>query len=173
MSSTEPLVFLSCGGTIEKIYRADSGAMGFDQSRVADWAKRCRIAQPWRAQTVMLIDSLEMTDGHRETLARAVAEAPERRIVVLHGTDTMTESAKAVMLHRKSDQVVVFTGAMVPASLENSDAMFNFGMATAAARTLKPGVYIAMSGQIFLADQAQKNHEAGMFEALVGRNKNQ
>lgn len=166
MPSIESLVFLSCGGTIEKIYRADSGKMDFDQSRIADWAKQCRIAQPWRAQTVMLIDSLEMTDGHRKILADAVAATTEKRIVVLHGTDTMVESAKTVMLHRKPEQVVVFTGAMVPASLEHSDAMFNFGLATAAVQLLHPGVYIAMSGQVFEAGNVRKNREAGVFEAI-------
>lgn len=114
----------------------------------------------------MLIDSLEMTDDHRDLLAKTIATTPEKRMVVLHGTDTMVESAKVVMLHRKSDQVVVFTGAMVPASLEASDAMFNFGMATAAAQTLPPGVYIAMSGQVFKAGDVRKNRDAGVFEAL-------
>jgi L-asparaginase len=166
MTSAHPLVFLSCGGTIEKVYRADNGKMDFDRSRIADWANQCRIAQPWRTETVMLIDSLEMTDGHRKTLADAIAATPESHVVVLHGTDTMVESAKVAMLHRKPKQVVVFTGAMVPASLENSDALFNLGLATAAVQCLNPGVYIAMSGQVFAADRVHKNKDAGVFEPL-------
>lgn len=159
-----PLVFISCGGTIEKIYFPDSGHLGFDRSRISEWAKTCRIAQPYRTETLLLIDSLDMTQDHREMLANRIASLPESQIVVLHGTDTMVESAKEVMLRRKEHQVIVFTGAMVPAGQENSDAMFNLGLATAAAQTLDPGVYIAMSGQIFRANQARKNKSLGVFE---------
>jgi L-asparaginase len=160
-----PLVFLSCGGTIEKIYFPDSGELGFDRSRISDWAKTCRIAQPYRTETLMLIDSLDMTQEHRENLANRIASLPESQIVVLHGTDTMVDSAKEVMLRRKEHHVVVFTGAMVPASQEHSDALFNLGLATAAVQTLDPGVYIAMSGKIFPADQATKNTSLGLFQS--------
>lgn len=169
MSTQQPLVFLSCGGTFEKVYFADTGLLGFDQSRVSEWAQICRIAQPWRAETLMLIDSLEMNQTHRNQLAEKVAAIPERRIVVIHGTDTMVESAKTVMLRRRNDQVVMFTGAMVPASQDKSDAMFNLGMAVAAVQLLDPGVYIAMSGQVFSADKAQKNRAQGVFESIAGK----
>jgi L-asparaginase len=164
MATNEPLVFLSCGGTIEKIYLPEAGRLGFDRSRVADWAERCRITGPWRAETVMLIDSLEMVDRDRQQLAQKIAQTPESRIVVLHGTDTMAESARTIMLHRKEHQTIVFTGAMVPASLEESDGLFNFGFACAAVQFLQAGTYIAMNGKIFPADQARKNTAAGRFE---------
>jgi len=105
-----------------------------------------------------------MKDSDRQLLADKVASTPESRIVILHGTDTMVESAKAVMLQRKENQVVVFTGAMVPASQKDSDAFFNLGLATAAAQILDPGVYIAMSGRVFQADETRKNRELGVFE---------
>ncbi len=165
MNPTTPTLFLSCGGTIEKIYLADSGQMGFGQSHISDWAKTCRIAQNYRTETLMLIDSLDMTEQDRELLAKRIAETSESQVIVLHGTDTMAESAARVMLHRKENQVVVFTGAMVPASQKESDALFNLGMATAAVQTLGPGVYIAMSGQVFPADQVRKNKSLGVFES--------
>lgn len=165
MSTQQALVFLSCGGTFEKVYFPEKGVLGFDHSRISEWAKACRIAQPWRAETVMLIDSLEMNQAHRNQLAEAIAGTVEERIVVVHGTDTMVESAKTVMLRCQSNQVIVFTGAMVPASQEGSDALFNLGMAAAAAQILNPGVYIAMSGQVFSADKARKNREQGIFES--------
>ncbi len=164
MAINEPLVFLSCGGTIEKIYLPEAGRLGFDRSRVADWAERCRITIPWRAETVMLIDSLEMVDHDRQQLAQRIAQTPESKIIVLHGTDTMAESARTTMLHRKEHQTVVFTGAMIPASLGQSDALFNFGFACAAVQSLRAGTYIAMNGKIFPADRAQKNTAAGRFE---------
>jgi len=164
MAINEPLVFLSCGGTIEKIYLPEAGRLGFDRSRVADWAERCRITAPWRTETIMLIDSLEMTDRDRQHLAQKIAQTPESRIVVLHGTDTMADSARTTMLHRKEHQTVVFTGAMVPESLGQSDALFNFGFACAAVQFLPAGAYIAMNGKIFPADRAQKNSAVGQFE---------
>lgn len=166
MTTSEALVFLSCGGTIEKVYCPITGQLGFDHSRVAQWASQSRVSVPWRTETVMLIDSLDMTDQHRIALAKAIAQLPESRVVVLHGTDTMVDSAKTVMLHRKETQVIVFTGAMIPASLEQSDALFNFGFACAAAQTLPPGTYIAMSGRVFPADQTRKNRSTGFFEPL-------
>lgn len=165
MNRTTSLLFLSCGGTIEKIYLPDSGEMGFGQSHISDWVKTCRIAQDHRTETLMLIDSLDMTDQDRDILAQRVAQAPESQIVILHGTDTMVQSAQQVMLRRKENQVVVFTGAMVPASQKESDAFFNLGLATSAVQTLPPGVYIAMSGQIFSADRVRKNKTLGIFES--------
>ncbi len=167
MNTTQALVFLSCGGTFEKVYFPEQGLLGFDRSRISEWASACRIAQPWRAETIMLIDSLEMNQAHRNQLAEKIAATPEDRIVVIHGTDTMVESAKTAMLRCRSTQVIVFTGAMVPASQENSDALFNLGMATATAQVLNPGVYIAMSGQVFSADKTRKNRERGIFESTL------
>ena len=164
MTTKEPLVFLSCGGTIEKIYLPEAGRLGFDRSRVADWAERCRITTPWRAETVMLVDSLDMVDHDRQQLAQKIAQVPESKLVVLHGTDTMAESARTTMLHRKEHQTIVFTGAMIPASLGQSDALFNFGFACAAVQFLPSGTYIAMNGKIFPADRVQKNTAAGRFE---------
>lgn len=115
----------------------------------------------------MLIDSLEMNQAHRNQLAEKIAATPEDRIVVIHGTDTMVESAKTVMLRCRSTQVILFTGAMVPASQADSDALFNLGMASAAAQILNPGVYIAMSGRVFSADKTRKNRELGLFEPMI------
>ena len=167
MSTQQALVFLSCGGTFEKVYFPEKGVLGFDHSRISEWAKTCRIAQPWRAETVMLIDSLEMNQAHRNQLAEKIKDTAEDRIVVVHGTDTMVESAKTAMLRRRNTQIIVFTGAMVPASQEGSDALFNLGMAAAAAQILNPGVYVAMSGQIFSADKVRKNRDQGVFESTL------
>lgn len=143
----------------------DTGQLGFDHSHLSEWLEQCRLGQPWRSETLLLIDSLDMTASHRETLATHIAAMDEHRIVVVHGTDTMVESAAAVMLRRKAHQTVVFTGAMIPVSVSASDGLFNLGMATAAAQTLSPGVYIAMSGQVFAADHVRKNRPLARFES--------
>jgi L-asparaginase len=161
---THPLVFLSAGGTIEKTYIAESGTLGFTTSALSRWLTDCRIAQSWRAETLMLIDSLDMNARHRDQIARHIAGLCESKIVLVHGTDTMVDTAHAVMLQRRDHQTVVLTGAMVPASMEHTDAFFNLGLATAAVTLCPPGVYIAMSGQLFPADQVIKNKEKGVFE---------
>lgn len=169
MTSSEhtALVFLSCGGTIEKTVLPHQGQLGFDHSRVSEWAATCRIAQTWRSETLMLIDSLEMTDADRNTVAAHVARIQESQVVILHGTDTMVQTAAVVAKHRQLHQTIVFTGAMIPVSQSNSDGLFNIGMATAAVQLLEPGVYIAMSGQVFPADAVRKNREKGVFEAVA------
>lgn len=165
-SKHSSLVFLSCGGTIEKIVLPDHGQLGFDRSRVAEWATSCRIAQRWRAETILLIDSLEMSDADRDTVALRVKNTPESQVVILHGTDTMVQTAATVAQHCRPQQTIVLTGAMIPVSQSNSDGLFNLGMATAAVQLLEPGVYIAMSGQIFPADAVEKNHQKSVFERL-------
>lgn len=160
------LVFLSCGGTIEKIALSQDRNIAFDRSRIADWATQCRIAQPWRAETLMLIDSLEMMDSHRQQVARRVAELIESKIVIVHGTDTMVQTAQTIKTARQAHQTIVLTGAMIPISHAESDGLFNLGLATAAVQLLPPGVFIAMSGQIFPADRARKNLDQGIFESI-------
>jgi L-asparaginase len=164
---THPLVFLSAGGTIEKVYVADSGMLGFTTSAVPEWLTDCRVAQSWRAETLMLVDSLEMSAEHREQIAHHIAGLSESKIVLIHGTDTMVDTAREVMLHCKAHQTIVLTGAMVPKSIDHSDALFNLGMATAAVQLCPPGVYIAMSGALFPADRVKKNKQKGIFEAVA------
>jgi L-asparaginase len=166
LTPVKPLVFLRCGGTFEKTYSATEGTLNFEEANLERWIRPCRIAPKPRIETVMLIDSLEMNDSHRQQLANAIASTKENQIVVIHGTDTMTKSALYITPIKRVEQVVVFTGAMVPAALCDSDASFNLGLATAAAQLLPPGVYIAMSGQIFEAGNAHKNQALQQFEYL-------
>lgn len=163
-SAREPLLVISTGGTIEKIYNPKDGGLGFGDSALKGWIKDARIGEPYRTKTLMLVDSLDMTQEERKSIVRYISRAKESRVVVLHGTDTMVQTARLMMLHRKQNQVVVFTGAMVPASVGRSDAFFNIGFALAAARYSGPGVYVAMSGSIFEADKVRKNKVRGIFE---------
>lgn len=165
-SASEPLLLISTGGTIEKIYNPKDGRLGFGDSALEQWIKDARISEPYRTKTLMLVDSLDMTEQERKSIVRYISKVKENRVVVLHGTDTMVQTAKLMMLHRKQNQVVVFTGAMVPASVGHSDAFFNIGFALAAARYSGPGVYVAMGGALFEADKVRKNKARGIFEPL-------
>src|SRR5688500_4659700 len=122
---------------------------------------RCTI--PLEIRTLMMIDSLEMTDSDREIIVEQCRTAAERRIVITHGTDTMVTTAR-VLASEVRDKTIVLTGAMIPYKFGSSDGLFNLGSALAFAQTLNPGVYSAMNGRCFDAETVRKNRETGMFE---------
>lgn len=114
-------------------------------------------------QTVLLKDSLEMDDADRAAIAAACGRASEPRLLITHGTDTMVETA-AHLAAAIQGRTIVLTGAMIPYSVSQSDALFNFGYAVAAARLLPHGVYIAMNGTVFPWNRVRKNRAGGWFE---------
>jgi len=115
-------------------------------------------------ETLMMIDSLEMTDGDRARIVSRCAECIEREIVVTHGTDTMVETARALAAG-VTGKTVVLTGAMIPYAFGSSDGLFNLGSALSFAQVLPAGIYIAMNGQCFPWDRVRKNTQAGVFES--------
>ena len=162
---SEPIAILSAGGTFEKVYDPIGGQLRLpNQSRLSQWAQQARLRCIHRIEEVLLKDSLDMVDADRHLLSQRVSQAKERRIVIVHGTDTMTDSAQVLAKHLRPEQVVVLTGAMVPASLEGSDALINLGSAIAAAQLMPPGVWVSIQGQIFSALHVQKNRALGLFE---------
>jgi L-asparaginase len=114
-------------------------------------------------RTLMMIDSLEMTEADRRLILDQCRQARENRIVITHGTDTMVTTAQ-MLAANVADKTIVLTGAMVPYKFGSSDGLFNLGSAIAFAQTLFPGVYLAMNGRYFHADRVRKNRETGMFE---------
>jgi L-asparaginase len=124
-----------------------------------------RARVPVSITTLMMVDSLEMTDADRQTIASNCAECDETCIVITHGTDTMTETA-AALARGVSGKTVVLTGAMIPYAFGSSDGLFNLGSALSFVQVLPPGVYIAMNGQHFAWDKVRKNRETGVFETL-------
>jgi L-asparaginase len=126
---------------------------------------RCKVDVEIR--TLMMIDSLEMTDADRELIAHQCNNAEEDRIVITHGTDTMSDTAKYIAQHLKAvDKTIVLTGAMIPIKFGSSDGLFNLGSALAFAQTLPAGIYVAMNGRYFNWDNVRKNKQTGMFEEV-------
>ncbi|MDE2596748.1 MAG: asparaginase [Sphingomonadales bacterium] len=162
--STQPILILTTGGTIDKAYFDALSEFQIVDSAVATLLRVARVAAPFRVVEAMRKDSLDLTDADRAAIARMVADAPESRIVVTHGTDTMTDTAR--VLAAIAGKTMVLTGALAPARFAESDAAFNLGMAIAAAQVAAPGVYIAMSGQVFDGLKVRKDREAGRFVAL-------
>lgn len=150
------------GGTLDKVYNSRSGALEFDQSHVPQMLAQSRMTLEVTTEVLFLKDSLEFTEQDRELIVSKCRDCREKNIVISHGTDTMVETAQLLDKHIKDKTVALF-GAMIPYSIKNSDALFNLGTALSAAKN-KPGVYIAMNGQIFTSDTVQKNKQLGVFE---------
>ena len=158
------ILILTTGGTIDKNYFDALSEYQIVDSGIPALLKEARVALPLRIEEVCRKDSLELTEVDRAEIARRIAEAPETRVVITHGTDTMTDTAKA--LAHIPGKTIVLTGALSPARFAETDAPFNLGMAFAAAQVAAPGVYIAMSGQVFDGLRVRKDRAAGRFVAV-------
>ena len=151
------------GGTFDKTYDEINGRLSFGTTHLPEMLRLGRSRVETTIETLMMIDSLDMTDADRARIAHSCAHCPETRIVITHGTDTMVETAR-VVAQAVSGKTVVLTGAMVPYAFGSSDGLFNLGSALSLAEVLPPGVYIAMNGQHFAWDRVRKNRETGVFE---------
>ena len=163
---TQPAILvLTTGGTIDKNYFDALSEYQIVDSGIPALLKEARVALPFRVVEVLRKDSLEFTDADRGLIAQAAREAPETQIVITHGTDTMTETAK-VLAAGVPGKTIVLTGALSPARFAETDAGFNLGMAFATAQVAAPGVWIAMSGQVFDGLRVRKDRDAGRFVGL-------
>lgn len=156
---------LVTGGTFDKEYDELSGRLFFKETHIHEMLRlgRCRV--PVALETVMMIDSLEMTGADREAIVRRCRESPEDQVVVTHGTDTMVETA-AVLGAASIGKTIVLTGAMVPWAFGSSDGLFNLGSALSFAQLLPAGVYVAMNGRRFDWTDVRKDRTSGVFEML-------
>ncbi|MEH3123136.1 MAG: asparaginase domain-containing protein [Sphingomonas phyllosphaerae] len=158
------VLILTTGGTIDKLYFDALSEYQIGDSVVDRLLRTARVALPFRVQELLRKDSLELTDDDRAAIAQAVADAPERWIVITHGTDTMTDTAK--VLAGRTDKTIVLVGALAPARFAESDASFNLGMAFATAQVAGPGVWIAMNGTIFDGTKVRKDRSINSFVAV-------
>ena len=155
------ILILTTGGTIDKLYFDALSEYQIGDSVVDRLLKTARVAMPFRVHELPRKDSLELTDADRDAILRAVCDTDEHRIVVTHGTDTMTETAN--VLAGKTGKTIVLVGALAPARFADSDASFNLGMAFATAQVAGPGVWIAMNGTIFDGTKVRKDRTINSF----------
>ena len=151
------------GGTFDKTYDEVRGTLAFGDTHLQEMLRLGRSRVDVTVQTLMMIDSLDMTDADRDVIVRSCAQCAESRIVITHGTDTMVETACAIAAV-VAGKTVVLTGAMIPYAFGSSDGLFNLGSALSFAQVLPHGVYVAMNGQHFAWDRVRKNRETGVFE---------
>jgi L-asparaginase len=161
MTAPVPIAVVTTGGTIDKLYFDSLSEYQVGESVVRKLLATANVKYPFEIIEALRKDSLEMTEVDRDELYRCVAGVKTSRVIITHGTDTMT--ATAARLASIQGKTIVMTGALTPARFSESDAPFNLGMAFAAAQTAPAGVYIVMNGEVFAAAGVRKDREAGRF----------
>lgn len=156
---------LVTGGTFDKEYDMINGKLYFKDTNVNEILERGRNTTNVQVRTLMMVDSLEMTDEDRELIVSQCVKCDENRIIITHGTDTMVETALEIQ-KAAIQKTIVITGAMIPYTFGSSDGLFNMGSAMAFVQTLPIGVYVVMNGRYFRADNVRKNRKTGYFEPL-------
>ncbi|MEO7767700.1 MAG: asparaginase domain-containing protein [Ferruginibacter sp.] len=153
------------GGTFDKEYNEINGQLYFKDTHLSDLLEMGRNKVSVEIRTLMMIDSLEMTNEDRGLIVHQCKYCEEDRIVITHGTDTMSDTAQ-VLAQAVINKTIILTGAMIPIKFGSSDGLFNLGSALAFAQALPPGVYVAMNGKYFNWDNVRKNKLTGIFEEL-------
>jgi len=151
------------GGTFDKAYDEIQGKLSFGDTHLPEMLRLGRSHVEVSIRTLMMIDSLEMTDVDRELILKSCLAPGSDPVVITHGTDMMVDTAR-YLGERVTDRTIVLTGAMVPYTFGSSDGLFNLGSALSFAQALPPGVYVAMNGRCFAWDDVVKNRELGIFE---------
>jgi L-asparaginase len=156
------------GGTFDKQYNELDGTLTFKDTHLPEMLRLGRSRVEVAITTLVMIDSLEMTDRHRAEIVARCRAAAEAHILITHGTDTMIETAAALAdaLPAIGDKTIVLTGAMVPYAFGSSDGLFNLGSALSFVQVLRRGVYVAMNGRAFEWNRVRKNRETGIFEEI-------
>jgi L-asparaginase len=160
-----PVRIFVTGGTFDKEYDEIGGRLYFKETHLGEMLQLARSRVEVVVQTLMMVDSLEMTDENRAFILDECRKAPEGRIIITHGTDTMEVTAR-VLGESIREKTIVLTGAMIPYKFGSSDGLFNLGGALAYVQTLPPGVYIVMNGRCFPWKNVRKNRTTGRFEQI-------
>ena len=154
------------GGTFDKDYDEKNGKLFFKETHMSEILELGRSKVEVDIETLMMIDSLDMTDKERNKIVQNCINTEERQIIITHGTDTMTKTAKEIG-EKKLPKTIVITGAMIPYKFGTSDGLFNIASALAYVQTLPNGVYVAMNGRVFEYNKVKKNIDTGIFEVVL------
>ena len=153
------------GGTFDKEYNELNGELFFQDTHLKEMMKLGRSQTKVEIRTIMMVDSLSITDHDRQIILQNCLSAKEDKILITHGTDTMVETASLLAEHIKN-KTIVLTGAMIPYTFGSSDGLFNLGSALAYVQVLPKGIYIAMNGRYFYWNKVRKNKKTGYFEEI-------
>ena len=156
------VAILTTGGTFDKIYFDANSEYSIGEPCIKSILDEGNVTSDFRIKSILKKDSLDITSEEREIIKKSVEECEEEKIIIIHGTDTMVETAKH--LESIKDKTIVLTGSMQPARFRKTDAIFNSGFALASTICLEFGIYIAMNGKVFKSDNVRKNIDLGKFE---------
>jgi len=164
----DPIQLFLCGGTIDKKYFPEREVFDFETTHIDQMLAQSRVSKEITFDTkcLFLKDSLDMTQEDRARVAHSCEQSPAKRILIMHGTSTMVETAKAISEKLDPSKTIVLFGAMLPYELIQSDALFNFGTALSTVQTCQPGIYITMNGKVWSHDQVVKNEIVANFESV-------
>lgn len=161
----ETIQIFITGGTFDKDYNYITGELYFADTHLHDMMQRGRCSLPTDIKTLMMVDSLTITEAERKIIAYNCEQSPYENIVITHGTDTMRETGQYLLNRKINNKTIVLTGAMIPYAFgSSSDGFFNLGAAIAFAQVLSPGVYICMNGRYFDVNNVEKNRSTGYFQ---------
>ena len=158
------LEILTTGGTIDKVYFDKKSNYEVGDPFVEELLRKMNVNISFKVKSLMKIDSLDMTDIHREEILNYLKNSTANNFLITHGTDSIVETA--IYLKKISDKTIVLTGSLKPAIFIDNDAIFNVGSALTSAQILKNGVYIVINGQVFNPDNVRKNLEKNIFETI-------
>ena len=156
----------STGGTFDKEFNELNGELYFKKTQLHELLELGRSQLNVKVETLMMIDSLNMTDDERQYIIKKCQKEVSQRIIITHGTDTMVETAKILAEHIQ-DKTIILTGAMIPIKFGSSDGLFNLGSALSFVQILEPGIYITMNGRYFNWNNVRKNKNLGIFERII------
>ena len=160
---SDKISILITGGTFDKEYDEINGILSFKKTQIHEMLHQSRAKIEFEIKTLMLIDSLEMSEKQREEIVINCAQNENNKIIITHGTDTIAETGQAIM-KENLNKCIILTGAMIPIKFGSSDGLFNLGCAVGLVQSLKNGVYVAMNGNYFPANKVKKNIQSGLFE---------
>ena len=161
----DKISILITGGTFDKEYDEINGILSFKKTQIHEMLHQSRAKIEFEIKTLMLIDSLEMSDKQREEIVINCAQNNNNKIIITHGTDTIAETGQAI-IKENLNKCIILTGAMIPIKFGSSDGLFNLGCAVGLVQSLKNGVYVAMNGNYFPANKVKKNIQSGLFEEV-------
>jgi len=157
--------FFITGGTFDKEYNELNGKLFFKDSHLSKMLSLGRSRVDIDIRTLMMVDSLEMSDEDREIIMQNCLKTKSDKIIITHGTDTMVDTAR-IIAKKVKNKTIIITGAMIPYKFGSSDGLFNLGSSLAFVQTLPAGVYISMNGRFFNWDNVRKNKKIGEFEEI-------
>ncbi len=161
----EKIKIFITGGTFDKEYNELTGELYFKNSHMYELLELGRCRLDIDIETLMMVDSIEMSKTERNYIIQKCIEEPIKQIIITHGTDTMVKTAR-ILAEADIEKTIVLSGAMIPVRFGSSDGLFNMGSALSFVQALPSGVYIAMNGQIFDHKNVKKNKKMGIFEEL-------